>query len=49
VEYYSKNVNKTKIAVFRNGGKIRESKTQFCNGKEIEVVNEFKYLGMLIN
>ena len=43
------NVDKTKIVLFRNGGKIRENEKWFYNGKEIEVVNQFKYLGMLFN
>jgi hypothetical protein len=43
------NVDKTKIVVFRNGGKIRENEKWFYNGKEIEVANQFKYLGMLFD
>jgi hypothetical protein len=31
------NVDKTKIVVFRNGGKIRDNEKWFYNGKEIEV------------
>jgi hypothetical protein len=38
-------IDKTKIVVFRNGGKIRENEKWFYNGKEIEVVDQFKYLG----
>ena len=41
------NTNKTKIVVFRNGGKIRKNEKWFYNGYELEVVNEFNYLGLL--
>ena len=43
------NVQKTKIVIFRNGGIIRENEKWFYNGQQIEVVNQFKYLGMLFN
>lgn len=38
------NVDKTKIMIFRNGGKIKKNKWIY-KGEEIEIVNEFKYLG----
>ena len=45
----SLNVSKTKIVVFRNGGVLRENDKWFYHGNEIEVVNEFNYLGLLFN
>ena len=41
------NVQKTKIVVFRNGGTVKD--TWQYNGSEVEVVNQFNYLGMLFN
>jgi len=41
------NTNKTKIVVFRNGGRTRDSEKWFFNGCQLEVVNEFIYLGVL--
>ena len=35
--------------VFRNGGNLRENEKWFYNGRELETVNEFNYLGMLFN
>ena len=43
------NVDKTKVVVFRNGGKIRNDEVWFYNGIKLDVVDEFKYLGMLFN
>ncbi|XP_028982071.1 uncharacterized protein LOC114841315 [Diachasma alloeum] len=37
-------VEKTKIMVFRNGGRRRKESWEY-KGKKLEVVNEFKYLG----
>jgi hypothetical protein len=41
------NVMKTKIVIFRNGGKILETGKWMYNAQYLEVVNSFKYLGML--
>ena len=43
------NTAKTKIMVFRNGGYIRQDEKWFYNGNELEIVNEFNYLGILFN
>jgi hypothetical protein len=43
------NVDKIKIAVFRNGGKMKDSEKWYCNGKSLGIVNQFNYLGMLFN
>ena len=43
------NTDKTKIVVFRNGGTIKKDEKWFYNDTEIEVVNQFNYLGMLFN
>ena len=43
------NVEKTKIVIFRNGGKIRSDEKWFLNGENISTVDKFMYLGMLIN
>ena len=43
------NVDKTKIVIFRNGGNIRENEKWFYDGTEIQIVNQFNYLGMLFN
>ena len=41
------NVQKTKIVIFRNGGYIARHEKWFLGRQEIEIVNEFKYLGVL--
>lgn len=38
------NARKTKIVIFRNGGKRNRGENCSFNGEEIAVVNEFKYL-----
>ena len=38
------NVNKTKIMIFQNGGRRKKEKWELCE-TEVEVVNQFKYLG----
>ena len=38
------NVNKTKIMIFQNGGRRKKEKWELCE-REVEVVNQFKYLG----
>ena len=43
------NVQKTKIVVFRNGGNLRENETWLYQGEEIEIVQQFNYLGMNFN
>lgn len=40
------NFDKTKIIVFRNGGPLRGNEKWFFQGKNIEVVSWYKYLGM---
>lgn len=39
------NTGKTKVMVFRNGGKRKKDEKFFFKGVELQVVNEFKYLG----
>jgi hypothetical protein len=39
------NLCKTKIMIFRKGGNIKKSDRWFWRGKEIEVVEEYTYLG----
>lgn len=39
------NGTKTKVMVFRNGGKLAKNETWKLNGTKLEVVNEYKYLG----
>ena len=41
------NTNKTKVVVFRNGGKLRDNEKWYYNGCQLESVNEFNYLGIL--
>ena len=43
------NNTKTKIMVFRKGGIVSKEDNWSINGNEIEVVNNFKYLGFTIN
>ena len=43
------NVDKTKIVIFRNGGNIRDNEKWFYDSTEIQIVNQFNYLGMLFN
>ena len=42
-------IDKTKIVIFRNGGNIKEKENWVYDGKEIQIVNKFSYLGMLFN
>ena len=37
------------MVVFRNWGTIKKDEKRFYNNTEIEVVNQFNYLGMLFN
>jgi hypothetical protein len=53
-EYTSKwslsvNTSNTKIVVFRNGGKVNANEKWFYDNKEIEIVNNFTYLGVILN
>ena len=43
------NTDKTKIMVFRNMGKIKENEKWFYNNFELQTVDEFNYLGLLLN
>jgi hypothetical protein len=45
----SVNTSKTKIVVFRNGGKVNANEKCFYDNKEIEIVDSFTYLGVLLN
>lgn len=40
------NGTKTKVMVFRNGGKLAKNETWTLNGTKLEVVNEYKYLDL---
>ena len=41
------NLEKTKIMVFRKGGRLAKSEKWFLNGTRVEVVNKYKYLGFI--
>ncbi len=41
------NRNKTKCVVFKKGGKIGKKEQWFYDGKELETVGQFKYLGLV--
>ncbi|KAK3089979.1 hypothetical protein FSP39_008169 [Pinctada imbricata] len=41
------NAGKTKIVIFRNGGKIRANENWLYNGENLEIVDEINYLGMI--
>lgn len=43
------NVNKTKIMVFRKGGRLSKAIKFFLQGQAIEIVNEFNYLGVILS
>ena len=43
------NLSKSKILVFRRGGKLRADEKFFYLGKEIEIVSEYKYLGIIFS
>ena len=42
------NLNKTKVMIFRKGGHLAKKEKWFYKGKEIEVVNSYKYLGFML-
>jgi hypothetical protein len=43
------NTNKTKIAVFKKGEKLSKYENWILGGEEIEVANEIKYLGIILD
>ena len=40
---------KIKCVIFRNGKNLRKSYKWYFNGDEVEVVDQFCYLGILLN
>ena len=42
------NMNKTKVMIFRKGGRLSKQEKWFMKGTEIEIVNEYKYLGFVL-
>lgn len=40
------NTDKTKIMIFRNGGRVRNDERWTLNGKPIDIVSSYKYLGI---
>ena len=43
------NLCKTKIVVFRRGGKLKRSEKWYFNGKKMDVVSSYKYLGIIFS
>ncbi len=43
------NTNKTKIVVFRKRGGLRANEKWTYNGHQLEVENDFNYLGVVLN
>ena len=43
------NIEKTKVVIFRNGGIVKDNERWMYIGVEIEVLNEFCYLGIVLN
>ncbi|XP_078312623.1 uncharacterized protein LOC144619140 [Crassostrea virginica] len=43
------NVQKTKVVVFRNGGKIHNNEKWSYSGENVEIVDQFVYLGIMFN
>jgi hypothetical protein len=41
------NIDKTKVMVFRKGGFLGKNEKWFLNGRQLEVVNEYTYLGFV--
>ena len=44
----SVNLEKTKIIIFRKGGYVAERERWFLAHKEVEIVNNYKYLGLIL-
>ena len=42
------NLDKTKVMIFRKGGHIAAGEKWFYDGKEMEIVNSYKYLGFTL-
>lgn len=42
------NLNKTKVMIFRKGGHLSKAERWFYKGKQIEIVNSYKYLGFTL-
>ena len=42
------NIDKTKIFVFRKGGILNRNEKWIYSGEEIEIVNSFNYLGIVL-
>ena len=40
-------MEKTKVMVFRRGGKIKKEENFYCMGKKLEIVSFYKYLGIV--
>jgi hypothetical protein len=40
------NINKTKILVFKKGGKLKKEERYFANDQKVEVADEINYLGV---
>ena len=52
LEYCSKwkltiHISKTKVIVFRKGGMLPQNMLFYYNGQRLEIVKEFKYLGLV--
>lgn len=45
----SVNVCKTKIVVFRKSGRLKQTERWFYNKEEVEIVNQFTYLGLTLS
>lgn len=43
------NVGKTKVMVFRKGGRLRQREKWFYDGQRLEIVNAFHYVGLLFS
>lgn len=41
------NFNKTKVIVFKKGGIVKQNEKLYYEGKQLEVVSQYKYLGLL--
>lgn len=42
------NLDKTKVMIFRKGGRLSKQNKWFLKGSELEIVNEYKYLGFVL-